>query len=61
LGTNASTTKVELKTKYRELVKNYHTDILKGKDLPKDMIEFAEEKLKSINFAYDKIKKYKGF
>jgi len=61
LETNSSTTQAQLKIKYRELVKNYHTDILKSKNLPKDMIDFAEEKLKSINFAYEKIKKHKGF
>ena len=47
----------EIKTKYRKLVREYHTDILASKNLPKDMIAFAEEKLKEINCAYEEIKK----
>ena len=51
----------QLKKNYRGLAKKYHTDIMKGKDLPDDIIAFAEEKLKAINFAYEKIKNHKGF
>jgi len=52
---------ITLKKNYRNMVKAYHTDILKGKDLPSELIDFAEEKLKSINFAYEKLKKYRNF
>jgi len=50
----------DIKKSYRRLVRQYHTDMLSSKDLPADMIKFAEEKLKSINSAYEKIKKYRG-
>jgi len=51
---------LEIKKNYRKLVKQYHTDILFSKELPSDMITFAEEKLKKINMAYEKIQKYRG-
>jgi DnaJ like chaperone protein len=50
----------DIKKNYRRLVRQYHTDMLSSKDLPQDMIKFAEEKLKVINSAYEKIKKYRG-
>ena len=49
-----------IKKSYRRLVRQYHTDMLSSKELPQDMIKFAEEKLKLINTAYEKIKKYRG-
>lgn len=49
-----------IKDNYRRLAKQYHYDSIVSKDLPKDLIDFAEEKLKMINSAYEKVKKYKG-
>jgi len=46
-----------IKKNYRRLVKQYHYDSIVSKDLPEDMIKFAEEKSKMINEAYNKIKK----
>lgn len=60
LEVSKTCTNVELKKSYRSLVKQYHSDILKGKDLPKDLIAFADEKLKSLNFAYEKLNKYRS-
>lgn len=50
----------EIKDKYRQLAKKYHYDSMVSKDLPKDILDFAEEKLKMINASYEVIKKYKG-
>jgi len=50
----------EIKKSYRRLVQGYHSDILASKNLPQDMIDFAEEKLKKINNAYEVIKKQRG-
>jgi len=50
----------EIKKSYRRLVQCYHSDILASKNLPQDMIDFAEEKLKRINNAYEIIKKQRG-
>ena len=41
-------------------MENEEYDSIVSKDLPKDLIDFAEEKLKMINSAYEKVKKYKG-
>lgn len=60
LESNKDDSNSDIKKNYRRLVQQYHTDILSSKDLPKDMIKFAEEKLKLINTAYAKIKKYRG-
>ena len=46
-----------IKKNYRRLVKQYHYDSMASKDLPADVLKFAEEKAKTINGAYEKIKK----
>jgi len=45
-----------VKRNYRKLVRQYHYDSLVSKDLPDDMLDFAEDKLKLINSSYDMIK-----
>lgn len=60
LESNETDTNKVIKDKYRRLAKQYHYDSIVSKDLPKDLIDFAEEKLKIINSAYEKVKKYKG-
>jgi DnaJ like chaperone protein len=49
-----------IKKNYRRLVRQYHYDSIVSKNLPKDMLDFAEEKSKIINAAYDNIKKSRG-
>ena len=49
-----------IKKNYKELVKEYHYDKLASKSLPKDLLEYAENKLKEINEAYDALKKLKN-
>jgi len=56
LEISSQSTNIEVKQAYRRLAKLYHSDILKGKGLPSDMIAFGEEKFKKINFAYENIK-----
>lgn len=60
LESNKDDSNSDIKKNYRRVVRQYHSDILSSKDLPQDMIKFAEEKLKLINTAYEKIKKYRG-
>ncbi|CZE50786.1 DnaJ domain-containing protein [Campylobacter geochelonis] len=60
LNATPSDTNEEIKRKYRELVQQYHYDKLHSKDLPPDLIKFAQEKLKEINLAYEIIKKHRG-
>jgi len=49
-----------IKKNYRKLVRQYHYDSMASKDLPQEMLKFAEEKTKTINQAYEKIKKSRG-
>jgi DnaJ like chaperone protein len=49
-----------IKHNYKELVKQYHYDKLASKNLPKDLLEYAENRLKEINEAYESLKKLKG-
>jgi len=45
-----------IKKNYRRLVKEYHYDSIASKDLPADMLKFAQEKTQSLNEAYNVIK-----
>jgi len=49
-----------IKRNYRKLVRQYHYDSIVSKDLPQDMLDFAEEKLKRINAAYNLLKQEIG-
>jgi len=61
LKTSKDADNLTLKKNYRKLAKEYHSDILQGKNLPEDLIAFADEKFKAVNFAYEKLKKYRNF
>ncbi len=45
-----------IKSNYRRLIKQYHYDSIASKNLPEDMIKFAEQKTQSLNEAYAAIK-----
>ncbi len=49
-----------VKKNYRRLIKEYHYDSIASKDLPPDMIKFAEEKTQDLNEAYAAIKEARG-
>ena len=49
-----------IKKNYRRLMKEYHYDSLISKGLPQDMLDFSEEKTKSLNEAYSAIKEIRG-
>jgi len=49
-----------IKKNYRRLMKEYHYDSLISKGLPQDMLDFSEEKTKSLNEAYSAIKEVRG-
>ena len=48
-----------IKSSYRGLSLKFHPDTISGKDLADEFIELAEQKFKSINSAYEMIKKNK--
>ena len=49
-----------IKKNYRRLMKEHHYDSLVSKGLPKDMLEFSEEKTKRLNEAYSAIKEQRA-
>ena len=49
-----------VKKNYRRLMKEHHYDSLVSKGLPKEMLEFSQEKTKRLNEAYAAIKELKG-
>ena len=50
----------EIKSAYRKLVRENHPDRLIAKGVPKEFIALANEKLATINAAYDKIARERG-
>jgi len=60
LESNESDSIDTIKKNYRRLVKQYHYDSMAAKNLPPDMLKFAEDKTKTLNQAYEKIKKSRG-
>lgn len=49
-----------IKKNYRRLMKEHHYDSLVSKGLPKDMLEYSQEKTKRLNEAYAAIKEQRG-
>ncbi len=49
-----------IKKNYRRLMKEHHYDSLVSKALPKEMLEFSQEKTKRLNEAYAAIKEQRG-
>jgi hypothetical protein len=49
-----------IKKNYRRLMKEHHYDSLVSKGLPKDMLEYSEEKTKRLNEAYAAIKEQRS-
>jgi len=49
-----------IKKNYRRLMKEYHYDSIISKGLPQDMLDFSQEKTKSLNEAYAAIKEVRG-
>ncbi len=49
-----------IKKNYRRLVKEYHYDSIASKNLPADMLKFAQEKTQNLNEAYNAIKEARG-
>lgn len=60
LGTNRLASNEEIKAAWRKLVRDTHPDKLMAQGLPREFIELANEKLATINAAYDKVAKERG-
>lgn len=57
LGASVGTSDEEIKRKYRELVKKFHPDTIIAKGLPEEFVEFASQKFREIQEAYENIMK----
>ena len=60
LGVDENASWSEIKKAYRKLVKEYHPDKLAADSVPPDYIEFANQKIRDINEAYEYLEKVKG-
>jgi DnaJ like chaperone protein len=57
LGVSPDAADEDVKRRYRTLVKEFHPDRIASKGLPDEFTEFAEEKFRAIQEAYEAIKK----
>lgn len=60
LGVAASASNEEIKKTYRRLIRENHPDALVSKGLPKDFLKVVNERMATINAAYDQIVKERG-
>ncbi len=61
LGVLPDADPARIKSAYRKLAKEYHPDTLAGKGMSDDFRKFAAEKMRTVNNAYDAIRKERGF
>lgn len=60
LGVAPEASEDEIKARYRTLVKEFHPDRIASKGLPEEFTDFAENKFREIQEAYEAIKKERG-
>lgn len=60
LGVEATASDGEIKSAYRKLIVENHPDKLMAQGMPQEFIDLANDKMATINAAYDKIKKIRG-
>lgn len=60
LGLDKGVTFAEIKTRYREMARQHHPDILRSKGIPIDEIRNSEEILKAINASYEWLASHHG-
>ncbi|MGD8942437.1 MAG: TerB family tellurite resistance protein [Desulfobacterales bacterium] len=61
LNCTPESSKDEIKSNYKKLVKDYHPDAIISKGLPEEFIEFAEKRFREIQESYEKIRQERNF
>jgi DnaJ like chaperone protein len=57
LGINRGAPEKDIKSAYRKLIREHHPDRLIAKGMPQEFIDIANEKMATINHAYDRVEK----
>ncbi len=60
LGVKRDMSDDEIKSAYRQLVREHHPDTLIAQGMPEEFVEVANGKLASINDAYDRVERERG-
>jgi DnaJ like chaperone protein len=60
LGIDRSASDEEVKRTYRKLIRENHPDTLMAQGVPQEFIDLANEKMATINAAYDRVEKQRG-
>ncbi len=53
LGAGPGDSEEQIRSKYREMAKKYHPDVIQSKDLAEGFIEYANERTSAIKKAYE--------
>ncbi|MEE8189245.1 MAG: TerB family tellurite resistance protein [Kiloniellales bacterium] len=61
LGVSREMSDEEIKTAYRKLVRENHPDRLIAQGMPPEFIELANDRLATINTAYERVRELRGF
>jgi DnaJ like chaperone protein len=60
LGVKADDSDAAIKKAYRQLVRENHPDKLIAEGMPEEFVQLANEKIATINDAYDKLRRIRG-
>ena len=60
LGVDRSTDDVEIRASFRRLIRENHPDLLIAQGMPQEFVDIANEKVATINAAYDRIRQERG-
>jgi len=61
LNCSPESTKEEIKSNYKKLVKDFHPDVIISKGLPEEFVEFASKRFREIQESYEKIRRERNF
>lgn len=60
LGIDRATGDTEIKSAFRRLIRENHPDLLIAQGMPQEFVDIANEKVATINAAYDRIRQERG-